>query len=283
MIEKYTTNGTATFSCLAEFLPDYLTLLKPTAKELDLISKRFDKRYLTLEKALENKGVFKTAECLIDVIWKAQKNNKESIALIKFINQQCKTIRTRVERQIAAKLKHSLKNLIINFDAIESRFEDYIGEICILAKLLENSDVRLISVETPLNNGKSVDYEVYYSDTRFLVEVLNVHFDANKIRTRNDLEKFFSGREERKINNKLKDAELESGLCVTFTEIIWGNLVKLSPYIDFFKERNIYNGLLAPLMYVGQLTNPNNGDITYGFLTAAGYLEKYKKYSESCI
>jgi hypothetical protein len=280
-VQIYNDNNAAMFCYLQELLPDYLELLAPTSKELDLITTKFEERLNTLKQAVEIRGVLKSEACLIDVIWDAKEKAIDAVAFLKFINEQCKTIKGRIQISVVHKLKHTLMSLMVNFDNVQSRYLNYVGEICILAKILGNSNWHLINFEYPLPNGKSIDYEFSSYDSSHLVEVSNVHFKAEKIASRQDLETFFSSRAEKKVNHKLKNIALDSGIMVTFAEVIWGDLIELNPYIDYFKERNLYNGLLAPLMFVGQVTDPTNGMIIYGFFTAVEYLEKYQRYIAS--
>lgn len=274
-IELYSPQNSVMYTYLNKYLPHYLRLLDPNKRELDLFIEKFEYRYSLVEKALKVNGIFNSEACLIDQIWDAEENNEYSIAFLQFIDQQCKVIYPKITNQLKKKIKNSLINLMVNFDSEKSRYLDNIGEICILAKILENSKSTLIDIEYELQNGKSIDFEFVFENKKYLVEVNNISFDIDKITCEEDFTNFIDYREKKKIREKLESAHLDENITITFTEILWGKLTGLYKYYNVIKGRNLYNGILTPLMCIGQFYDKKLNHPIYLFLTLTQFLEKY--------
>ena len=280
-IKIYSPENMIIYTYTNKYLPNYIKLLDPTSSELDLFREKIESRITLIKKSLEEKSIFTAEACLIDQVWDAEERNMYAISFLDFIDKQCQIINGRINNALRKKIKTSLLNLMINFDSEKSRYLDNIGEICVLAKIFENSEAELIDIEYALENGKSIDYEFDYKNEKHLVEVYSIKFEICKLKSPDDLLKFIEYRESKKVNSKLHNLENVADIPISFVEILWGSLIELEPFYDVISKRNLYNGLFAPLMCVGQFVNQRTLYPVYGFLTINQFIDKYRNFKNN--
>ena len=99
---------------------------------------------------------------------------------------------------------------------------------------------RLISVEEPLGNGRTIDFKLKKVDNKktYLVEVLSIHIDTLWVEKDSALiAKFFEYRLHKK--NEVKMKWLQDYPPFYLLPVLWGGHEDIKVYSDFFKANKL--------------------------------------------
>lgn len=199
-------------------LPNLMRLASFAASEL----RDFDRRYQRhLDKTRGQQEVLTTFFDLADIY------PEEISAAVCFYIEQ---IAAHVELSLLPSRRSRLNGMIRRLLSTDDETNGYLtglGELVVLDELLKMPFATVASVEPPLQNGKTADFEVQMNGSKHYIEVATIRFDADRIETDEDLVAFFRKRAEQKIVIKTED--LPAGLSMLIFLVTYGadNIEKL--------------------------------------------------------
>jgi hypothetical protein len=253
-----------------------MSLFKPAESDLLLVFERFETRYAYYEEQLSKAPDFYIENCLIDLIWFAEEGRQFAIDYLAFIEQQCKVIIENVEDRILLEFRPMMKNLFLNFDNQESRIQSYVGEICVIAKLIASQKFRLLTVESKLSNGSEIDFLLTDGNRNYLVEVENIDVTGWKVDSEEKVRDLIWSRANRKVDKKFAGASVPKNTSFMLAQVLWGDLEKLVPFQAVFRKGDLFGSVVALPMYVSHLVEVNTTKEMYAFISVEEAIEMTK-------
>ena len=102
-----------------------------------------------------------------------------------------------------------------------------------------------------MKNGKKIDFRILNTDENqeFLIEVMNIWIDENKLNSDRDIEEFLLKKFLFKIFDKNKSVPLEINFFIT--PVLWGTGKGLRKISDFYKKGGLQflDGITEPCAY----------------------------------
>ena len=262
---------------LERFLPNVMSLFKAADSDLLLLFERFESRYAFYEEQLSKAPDFFIENSLIDLIWFAEEGRKFALDYLAFIDSQCSTIIQHVDEQRLLEFRPMMKNLFLNFDNQNSRIQSYVGEMCVIAKLVGSKKFRLISVESRLDNGNEIDFLLSDGERNYLVEVENIDISGWKVDSQEKVKDFIWTRANRKADKKFAGATVPENTSFMLAQVLWGDLEKLIPYQDVFRKGELFGSVVALPMYVSHLVDQNTKKEINAFIPVVEAIEMKKR------
>lgn len=235
------------------FLPALIEIVGDSDFDWNYIDNLFSKKLN--ERTLKAGGGTLLIEATIyDIIIQVKKGNQEAIRLLSFFQKLLEELSTNLIEEEQKLVKKNVRNLLISFD---SKYLNFVGEIAVLNNLLKSKMYRLEDVETKLSSKKSIDFTVKKIDNRklFLVEIVNIHLDSNKIENdETKIKKFFADR----LVNKIKSKKSSEDFFLV--PVLWGGWKDVKIYSDYFKKNRMdIKNVLEPVSYV-TFSDPHNAN-----------------------
>lgn len=224
---------------------------------------KYEERQQTISNSLKEKGVFDAMACIYDLLLNATKNIPYSKEYLQFIDATVKQAMESVSESESPQLESLVIKMITSVGTERSEYKNHFAEIAVLSKLIASGFFKLVSIEKPLPNGKTIDFEISIEGKNHLLEVYNIDFDREKLKNSNDLIKFLEFRLQKKINDKLKGIDISTLRCL-FVPVLWGDIVSLAEYteaFDYFKPLKF----ISPFMIIGQYTHQIDGRVVFDF------------------
>lgn len=165
---------------------------------------------------------------IYDVIRAAEAGDLKASMLLSFIKKVFEELSTSIPPLERLKLKKTIFNLLISFDA---KYFNYLGELLVLNNILKNEEYRLGGVEIKITKNKTADFLIIKNDNSHssLVEVVNIHLGE---RTTN-IDKYIEGKLISKVENKTyNNQDYEPFILIP---VIW------APYETLKKVEQLYN------------------------------------------
>lgn len=264
-------------SYLARFLPNVMRLFRPADSDLLLIFERFESRYAFYEDQLSKAPDFYIENSLVDLIWFAEEGKQFAIDYLAFIDRQCSIIIKNVEERRLFEFRPMMKNLFLNFDNQNSRIQSYVGEMCVIAKLVEKQKFRLLAVESQLDNGNEIDFLLSDGNRNYLVEVENIDISKWKVDSYEKAKNFIWNRANSKVDKKITGATVPENTSFMLAQVLWGDLEKLIPYQDVFRKGELFGTVVALPMYVSHLVDQNTQREVYAFISVEEAIDMSRK------
>ena len=243
------------------YLPGIIKVLGDNTMDWDYINDLFEQ----VHEERVNRFNAGTSEALTveahiyDIIVEVKKENRRAINLLDYFDKLMHELALNLEADERKLIVNNIRNILISFN---SNYLNFIGELAVLNSLVRSKLYKLISVEEPLANKKSLDFKLLRtSDNKIqLVEIMNIHLDDSKVVSDNDLlEKFMSHRFNEKIADKRRD--LEANIDFFLVPILWGSADSLRIYSQHFENNEMYvNNVIEPVSY---LTFGDENDPTF--------------------
>ncbi|MDT4332810.1 MULTISPECIES: hypothetical protein [Methylomonas] len=262
---------------LKQFLPNVMKLFDPTPADISLVFNRFETRYAFYEKQLAVSESFYIENSLVDLIWKAEEGVPFAVDYLAFIEAQCAVIMKNIDPALCREFRSTMKNLFLNFDDNESRIQSYVGELCVLAKLLSSNVYRLLKVEYRLSNGNSIDYLLSDGERQHLVEVSNVDISGWPTPSRDKVVELIWGKAKTKIETKFAGSGVPENMSFMLVQVTWGDLEKLVPYQDVFSKGDLFGSVVAQPMHISRLQNTETNKEVYVFITTEAAIEMSRR------
>lgn len=232
-------------------MPALAKIVGDTEFDWDYIDKLFSNK-LEERTAKADGGTLMVEATIYDIIIEVKKGNTQALRLLSYFQRLLEELLMNLTEEEQKLIKRNLRNFLTSFD---KRYLTFVGEISVLNNLIKSKTYRLEDVEAELSSNKSIDFKVRKIDDvkLFLVEVVNIHLDSNKIE--NDevkIKKFLTDRLAKKIESKKSDSNF------FLVPVLWGGWQDIQIYSDYFKKNKMHiENVLEPVSYV-TLSDPNN-------------------------
>lgn len=200
------------FDVLWEGFSIQIPIIKSIIKNKDLskFQNRFIEKYSLMCKSKVN---LVTSNCLLERYISslsyspiADQFEQEIVAIASEIEKSLRISENNIS--IANKIKDIIRNMVLSIDTDpNSKNSDYrnrLNEIVVYNILSECENMKLLSIEKPLGNGKSCDFECVSKDNKkILLEVLSINnLDINKQESSQSFSDFINQKVEKKYNDK---------------------------------------------------------------------------------
>jgi hypothetical protein len=140
-----------------------------------------------------------------------------NIQFLSFIDKTFKSL----AQILTDKEKKLIKTNIANLLEYENGFLNYLGELCVLNSIMVSGQYSLEATEYRVKtNGKGIDFQFKNkkTDELFLVEVVNIELNSDKLFSHDIIDKFLSG----KLQEKLKDTDKSGVTDYKLIPVFWG-------------------------------------------------------------
>lgn len=260
------------------YVPSMLKILKPTPKHVRQIESKYNGRIRMYREAIAKEGVFEAETTIFDLLWNAERGNRNSIGFLAFIEETCASLLLLVDEERIAKLQKTCFQAIMNFDGLESRFRCYVGELALLRRILSTDHLQLIDVEHKLPNGRSFDFAINLNSELYLIEVLNIFLRSELLQDEAAFQGFIEKRFIDKLESKTKGVP---NIMFNFAllPIVWGDFPKLDKYIGYFQTFSPPKNIVLPPMMITSFRNVKSNDIAFTLSDVKQYLEYRDKNS----
>ena len=229
------------------FVPALLTIIKKDSKEDRSIQRAFLQRFITIERAINDTGMFEAEPCFWDVLFRAEEGNQNDKALLFFLNNALKQIYERLNLRFRAQIKTMVRNLFCNFDDEKSRLYSGIAEVATLCKILESEELTLKGIEQKMPNGKSVDFVIEQNSEDFFVEVVSISFAIERTDSWAGMFAFLRKRIETKFEDKYQHLDASYLRRASLLAVLWGDTYNLKKYWDaLLRIDKAYSGTVFP-------------------------------------
>jgi len=183
---------------------------------------------------------------LFDTIIAAKKGSPKAIGMLHFLNKVFEELAGQLMPREKQMLCANIKDMLTAFDL---RFYDFVGEIATLNNLMTTKAYRLERIESPLPNGKTIDFELYHIENAspLLVEIVNIHLDSDRVESNpTAIEKFLTHRLTKKVKDK--KTKLEEDINIYLIPVLWGAWKDIEIYSNYFKLNSLkLKNVIEPL------------------------------------
>ncbi|MBA4409928.1 MAG: hypothetical protein Q8S54_01910 [Bacteroidota bacterium] len=225
------------YSILKEFCPSICELIGEKNEIWNKISVKYISRINYIKNEVEKKGNATFSKMFLDN-WLLHKiGDEESNSFLKYIDKIVAEILNQIPRKLHGKLRTIVKQVIGNFDNEDGkRTTNGIGEIFVIDYYLKR-DYSLGRIEVELPDMKPIDFLFRNNKTGeyLLLEVINIHPDNVKIKSKDGLTTFFIQRYLDKFKDKSKN-NLNNAVITNLKlfPIIWTDSSIIKDFGDFF-------------------------------------------------
>jgi hypothetical protein len=259
---------------IKHFCPNIINLYNPTEKEWKRIESKLQKKYDFLEEKIKIYNQYDSETCFFDLILrsndKTDSTNGFCNSIVKFIDDNFKSLYNLIPKESHKLLKKTVLNFLENFDNEKSRYLDNLGELIGLNQLLKYPKFKFKSIEKKNLNGTSFDFYIKDDLNKdYLIEVYNIHLNADLLNSTNDIKLFLGKRLKDKIIKKKIDNKNFSLMIV-----LWGDFEKLTKFKDFFSENNLFDKIEVIFCTLVQYKKDDKNYL-FEFATIESLIDKY--------
>lgn len=224
------------------FIPSIVEFLDDQDFPWGKIERNFNKHIEKRFVQAQNKPITVEAN-IYDIIIAFKQGRKEFIGLLIYFNRLFDELNKNLDKDSKKIVKTTIKNLLSSYN---HSYLNFIGELSVLNNLIKSEMTDLIRCEKPIDNNKSIDFEINFKTNaiKVLIEVINIHLDPQK--TEDDpvkIETFLRSKLMKKRNEKTKDSSFEE--IVHLIPVLWGSVEDLRIYKQFYMT----TGFSLPLTY----------------------------------
>lgn len=233
----------------------YLPAITDIVGDTDFDWERIDKLFsdeVTKRTVKANGGTLMIEATIYDIIIEVRKQNLEAMRFLSFFQRLLEDLSMNLTDEEKKIIRKNIRDFLTRFDL---RYLDYVGELAVINNLIKSKIYRLENVEMKLANEKSIDFKIRKSEDGkiYLVEVLNIHLDSNKVEADEEkIKKFLTYRLEKKIASKKSDINF------FLVPVLWGGWRDIKVYSDYFKKNKMHlQNVSEPVSYV-TFNDPKN-------------------------
>lgn len=235
------------------YLPAITDIVGDTDFGWERIDKLFsDELIKRTAKANENGGTWTVQATIYDIIIEVKKQNLEAMRFLSFFQLLLEELSMNLTAEEKKIIKKNIRDFLTRFDF---RCLDYVGELAVINNLIKSKTYRLENVETKLASEKSIDFKIKKTEDGklYLVEVLNIHLDGDKVESdEKKIKIFLNHRLTKKIESKKSDTNF------FLVPVLWGGWQDIKVYSDYFKKNKMHlTNVLEPVAYA-TFTDPKN-------------------------
>jgi hypothetical protein len=266
------------FELLRLYAPNLHKCANRSRTDAKSISKKYDQRWASMARALEDNGVFTAMTCIFDLLWNVSENDDDAIKYLSFIDSTVRRALDAAEGAARTQLEKLIITMIVSFGEERSEYKNHFAEIAVVEKLMTIGGFRLECVERLLPNGNRMDFEISRDGVQNLIEVYNIDFDTEKLNCSEDLKQFLEKRLVDKLTAKLEGVGNIGKRC-QLVPVLWGDIMSLVKYLEafeYFKQTT----LVAPFMMFARYTHQLSGEVVYDFGTVEQFLLRVKNRAE---
>jgi len=259
---------------LRVYLPHIYKLISDSKKMISRVEKSYSSRLRSVIDSIEQSGVFSARTTVFDLMWEALEKNQESIIFLRFIDSTVRQLLSAINQQLKRQVAKLCYKMIVTFNQYDSQYKNHFAEIAVINKILTDTRFRLLQIEKEMANGKSFDFSISNKGEENLVEVYNIDFNIERLKTKEGFHLFIETRLTKKLNEKLVGLPVPYPPNITIP-VLWGEIVRLEPFepvLDAFTP----HGIVGPFMMFAQY-KAVDGLIKYDFSTVKAFLEIVKK------
>lgn len=227
-------------------------LLEITAVDTEFPWDRIDDLFTILWKkkaALAIDDKMKVDATFFFTIMAARKGHSNAIGILHFLNHVFEELAGQLNPVEKKMLCSNIKDMVTTSDL---RFYDFVGEIATLNNLMKTKAYRLERVETPLPNGKTIDFQLCKIETNcsILVEIVNIHLDSDRVEADPvAIDKFLTHRLVAKIKDKNK--KLKENVHFYLVPVLWGGWQDIEVYSNYFRHYKLaLENVIEPVAYL---------------------------------
>lgn len=235
---------------------------------------RIDKLFsdeITKRIAKANSGKYEIQATIYDIIIEVKKNNLQATRFLSFFQRLLEELSTNLTGDEHKLIKKNIRDFLTRFD---TKYLDYVGELAVINNLVKSKLYRLENVESKLTSDKRIDFKVKNNDDgkSYLVEVLNIHLDSNKIENSDEkILKFLNYRLENKITSKKSDTNF------FLVPVLWGGWQDILVYSEYFKKNKMHIiNVLEPVACVTFIDPDNENFYLHRFGNVSNLFENYQ-------
>jgi len=226
------------------YLPAIINIVGNTNFDWERIDKLFSEE-LTKRTAKANGGTLIIEATIYDIIIEVKKGNLQAMRLLSFFRQLLEELSINLTTEEQKLIKKNIRDFLTRFNL---KYLDYVGELAVINNLVKSKIYRLENVELKLASKKRIDFEIKRIEDGklFLVEVVSIHLDSNKVE-RDDLKikKFLNNRFANKIESKKSNTDF------FLVPVLWGSWHDIKVYSEYFKKNKMHLiNVLEPVSYV---------------------------------
>lgn len=257
------------FDRIKHYIPSLLKIFTPGKTQKERIIAAYDNKLSRIQKCLDQEAVYEAKETLFDLLWDAEKDEDAGLKL-KFIERTIKSLDQLTPLNLKSGVGNICYKMITAVNDNSSSYFNYLSELATLNQFIQDRQITLMSLETLLPNGKSIDFKIQKKARQYLVEVYTILIDPSKIASDNDFLCFIEARLRDKLSNKLDSIEnLPEFILVP---VLWntegGSIAKYSHLANKIPESYKF---ISPFMIYGKFNSPSTGKSCYEFMSLAKY------------
>jgi hypothetical protein len=183
---------------------------------------------------------------IYDIIVEAKRGDSTAVGLLHFLNHVFEDLAKQLTPMEKQMLRSNIKKLLTTLDW---RFYNYVGEIGALNNLMQTKAYRLQRIESPLPNGKTIDFQLHHiqNGNSLLVEIFNIHLDSERVESDPAaIRAFLTHRLTEKILEK--KIRLKEDVHFYLVPVLWGPWKDVEVYSNFFKVNKLpLENVLEPI------------------------------------
>jgi hypothetical protein len=235
------------------YLPAITDIIGDTDFGWERIDKLFsDELVKRTVKANKNGGTYKVEATIYDIIIEVKKGNIEAMRFLSFFKRLLEELADNLTSEEKKSIKKNIRDFLTRFNV---KYLDYVGELAVINNLIKSKIYRLESVETKLSSEKHIDFKIRKIEDGkiYLVEVVSIHLDSNKVEDDEEkIKAFLNYRLAKKIESKKSDTNF------FLVPVLWGRWQDINIYSDYFKKNKMHLiNVLEPVAYI-TFTDPKN-------------------------
>lgn len=127
-----------------------------------------------------------------------------TIQALIYIIKSDKTLINKFQEKLNAKIKAAITDGPKKADnSNNSSFKNFVNEIAFFYHMAIHKEFELEDIESPLPNGKTVDFKLRWGNDVYLIDTITIHCTARQ----NDINRFIEGKVNDKFASKTKNIE----------------------------------------------------------------------------
>lgn len=232
-------NENSLYKVFKEFCPFISEFIKEDIFFWNKISSRYQARLQFIKNELKSNRRVTFQRGFLDNWIQYKIGDQESIEFLKYVDNTVFKIVQRTTINLHDKIKRIVKDSIGNFDdEVSHRTFNSIGEIFVIEFFL-SKDYSLEAIEVKIPNLKPIDFLFRSHDFEkyYLIEVINLHLDKNRIESKEKLIDFFKKRYLDKFKDKSKgNINVALHYNLKLFPIIWTESMVIENQKEFFRD-----------------------------------------------
>jgi hypothetical protein len=177
-------------------------------------------------------GNIKTIFTIADLLPHCNESEKRYLLMRKFLLDLFGELDSKLNKKEKELVRKTLFSVLTNFD---NKYLNFVGEIAVLNLLLKNN-YKLVGVEVKIPNAKPIDFKLHKPDSNrhFNIEVVNIHYDTNKLESEEKIEEFLIKRINQKLESKIQNIKIPAHFFLV--PVLWGDIEGLRKIQAIFKR-----------------------------------------------